>query len=93
MMPYKNTSQYNLHYTDTDSLYISFKNKLDQLNFESKYVDPYKLGYLKIENSKENNQYIPYERFYFLSPKFYVAILNNKIDFSKTKIRGLQKKL
>jgi len=92
MSKYKNNDDYNLHYTDTDSLYLSFKNDLDKLNFELRFVDSLKLGYLKIENPKENGNYIPYERFYFLGPKFYVGILNNEIDFSnKTKIRGLQR--
>lgn len=92
MGKYKNKPNYTLYYTDTDSLYISFKNELDRLDFQDRYVDPYKLGYLKIENPKINNEYIPYDRFYFLGPKFYVGILNNQIDFSsKTKIRGLQK--
>jgi hypothetical protein len=48
---------------------------------------------LKIENPIINNEPIPYDRFYFLAPKFYVGILNNKIDFNKTKIRGLQKNI
>jgi len=92
MMKYKNNSNYNLHYTDTDSLYISFKSEIEKINFDKDFVDPLKLGYLKIENPKENGNYIPYERFYFLGPKFYVGILNNEIDFSsKTKIRGLQR--
>src|SRR5438128_4817127 len=92
MAKYKNTNQYKLHYTDTDSLYLSFYNIIKQKLFEASYVDPLELGYLKIENPKQDGKYIPYERFYFLAPKFYVGILNNKIDFSKTKIRGLQKK-
>lgn len=92
MSQYKNNSSYNLHYTDTDSLYISFNSEIDKLTFDKEYVDPLKLGYLKIENPKINGDYIPYERFYFLGPKFYVGIMNNEIDFSsKTKIRGLQK--
>lgn len=92
MSKYKNNSNYNLHYTDTDSLYISFKSILDKLEFDKNFVDPLKLGYLKIENPKINGEFVSYERFYFLGPKFYVGILNNKIDFSsKTKIRGLQK--
>jgi hypothetical protein len=90
MSKYKNNPNYNLHYTD--SFYISFKSEIEKSNFENNYVDPLKLGYLKIENPKVNGNYIPYERFYFLGPKFYVGIINNKIDFSsKTKIRGLQK--
>jgi hypothetical protein len=92
MSKYKNNPNYNLHYTDTDSLYISFKSEIDKLTFENSFVDPLKLGYLKIENPKINGEYKPYERFYFLGPKFYVGIFNNEIDFSsKTKIRGLQK--
>jgi hypothetical protein len=92
MSKYKNNPNYNLHYTDTDSLYISFNSEIDKINFEKAYVDPLKLGYLKIENPKINGEYKPYERFYFLGPKFYVGIFNNEIDFSsKTKIRGLQK--
>jgi DNA polymerase type B, organellar and viral len=92
MGKYKNKPNYNLYYTDTDSLYISFKSELERLNFEQAYVDPLKLGYLKIENPKINGEFVPYERFYFLGPKFYVAILDNEIEFSnKTKIRGLQK--
>ena len=91
MSQYKNNPLYNLHYTDTDSLYISFKDKKDKEKFDSLYVDPLKLGYLKIENPKMDGEYKSYERFYFLGPKFYVGIMNNEIDFSKTKIRGLQK--
>lgn len=92
MGKYQNNSDYNLHYTDTDSLYISFKSELERLAFEQAYVDPLKLGYLKIENPKINGEFVPYERFYFLGPKFYVGIINNEIDLSsKTKIRGLQK--
>nr|YP_010041395.1 DNA polymerase [Pisolithus tinctorius]QPA36173.1 DNA polymerase [Pisolithus tinctorius] len=91
MMKYKNNLNYNLHYTDTDSLYISFNNNEDKTNFEANHVDPLKLGFLKIENNKMDNKFIPFDRFYFLAPKFYVAILNDSIDFTKTKIRGLQK--
>lgn len=92
MSKFKNNNKYNLHYTDTDSLYISFKAEADRIKFENEFVDPLKLGYLKVENPKINNKFVPYERFYFLGPKFYVAILNGEIDFSnKTKIRGLQK--
>jgi len=91
MSQYKNNDSYNLHYTDTDSLYISFNTELNKIKFEKEYVDPLKLGFLKIENPKMDGEYKPYERFYFLGPKFYVGILNNKIDFGKTKIRGLQK--
>nr|YP_010134861.1 DNA polymerase [Xerocomus impolitus]QWM94549.1 DNA polymerase [Xerocomus impolitus]QWM97181.1 DNA polymerase [Xerocomus impolitus]UHB41864.1 DNA polymerase [Xerocomus impolitus] len=92
MSKFKNNDNYNLHYTDTDSLYMSFKSDTDRLAFEKCFVDPLKLGYLKIENPKINGEFVPYERFYFLGPKFYVGILNNEIDFSsKTKIRGLQK--
>lgn len=92
MAKFKNNLDYTLHYTDTDSLYLSFKSNLDKENFDKQFVDPLKLGYLKIENPKINGEFTPYERFYFLGPKFYVGILNNEIDFgSKTKIRGLQK--
>lgn len=92
MSKYKNNLDYILHYTDTDSLYLSFKSKLDKENFDKQHVDSLKLGYLKIENLKINGEFAPYERFYFLGQKFYVGILNNEIDFSnKTKIRGLQK--
>nr|YP_010137130.1 hypothetical protein KYW48_mgp13 [Tylopilus plumbeoviolaceoides]QWM97169.1 hypothetical protein [Tylopilus plumbeoviolaceoides] len=92
MAKFKNNPNYNLHYTDTDSLYINFNNEFYKENFEKEFVDPLKLGYLKIENLKINGEIKTYERFYFLGPKFYVAIFNNEIDFAnKTKIRGLQK--
>jgi len=71
MMKHKNNPSYNLYYTDTDSLYINFNSNLDKEKFDKKFVDPLKLGYLKIENPKINNEYIPFDRMYFLSPKMF----------------------
>lgn len=81
MSKYKNKNNYNLHYTDTDSLYISFKSDSEKLKFEQEFVDPLKLGYLKIENTKINNKFVPYERFYFLGPKFYMWYWTFVINF------------
>nr|YP_010852503.1 DNA polymerase [Aureoboletus raphanaceus]WGL38732.1 DNA polymerase [Aureoboletus raphanaceus] len=92
MSQYKNNPNFDLFYSDTDSLYVNFKSNEERLIFESKYVDPLKLGSLKVENLKKDGNFIPYERFYFFGPKFYVAIFDGNIDFAnKTKIRGLQK--
>ena len=51
MAKYKNTNQYKLHYTDTDSLYLSFDNIIKQKLFEASYVDPLELGYFKSRKS------------------------------------------
>jgi DNA polymerase type B, organellar and viral len=76
MMKFKNLDNNKLLYHDTDSLLM--KKELNE-----KYINPNKLGYLKLEHIIKEG--------YFISPKFYAFIETNNELIKKTK--GIDKDL